>query len=76
MTVDAVVIGAGLRGRFVYGAYARAHPERLRVVAVAEPDAERREAMAREHGLAPEHTHGDWKFQLRCLRRRFEFAAR
>ena len=49
--VTAVVIGAGHRGRFAYGGQALAHPERLRIVAVAEPDAARRDAMAREHGL-------------------------
>jgi predicted dehydrogenase len=59
--LEAIVIGAGQRGRFVYGAWARAHPERLRVVAIAEPDAARREAMAREHGLGRERVHPDWK---------------
>ena len=29
--LDAVLIGAGNRGRFTYGAYARAHPENLRI---------------------------------------------
>ena len=47
--VEAVVIGAGNRGRFTYGAFARAHPELLRVVALAEPDEERRSAAAAEH---------------------------
>ena len=37
---EAVLIGAGMRGRHVYGGYARAHPDRLRIVAVAEPDPE------------------------------------
>jgi predicted dehydrogenase len=59
--VSAVVIGAGQRGRFTYGSYARAHPERLRVVAVAEPVAERREAMAREHGVAGDAAFDDWR---------------
>jgi hypothetical protein len=35
--VEAVVIGAGLRGRDTYGAYALDNPDQLRVVAVAEP---------------------------------------
>jgi predicted dehydrogenase len=58
--VEAVVIGAGLRGGEVYGRYAVAHPDRLRVVAVAEPDPGRREAMARAHGLAPDAVFDDW----------------
>jgi predicted dehydrogenase len=59
--LDAVVIGAGLRGRHTYGAFALAHPDRLRVVAVAEPDVGRREAMGREHGLAEASLFEDWK---------------
>jgi predicted dehydrogenase len=59
--VEAVVVGAGHRGRFTYGAYARAHPERLRIVALAEPEAGRREAMAAEHGIAAERSFRDWR---------------
>ena len=59
--VTAVVIGAGHRGRFVYGGQALFHPERLRVVAVAEPDAARREAMAREHALGAAALFRDWR---------------
>ena len=58
--LDVVLIGAGNRGRFVFGAYASAHPDRLRLVAQAEPDAERRGALAAEHGLAAERCYGDW----------------
>ena len=59
--VAAVVIGGGNRGRFTYGAYALAHPDRLRVVALAEPHDERRSAMAVEHGLAPGRALRDWQ---------------
>ncbi len=59
--VRCVVLGAGLRGRQVYGRHALEHPERLRVVALAEPLAERREAMAREHGLAADAAFADWR---------------
>ncbi len=48
--VEAVLIGGGNRGRFTYGAWARRHPDRLRIVALAEPVADRREAVAGEHG--------------------------
>lgn len=67
--VEAVLVGAGLRGRFVYGAYARTHPERLRIVAVAEPDAVRRDAFAREHGLSGVHVLEDWRPLLEGPRR-------
>lgn len=58
--VDVVVVGAGLRGRHTYGAYAREHPEQLRVVALAEPDPERRDAMAQEHALPKEACFDSW----------------
>ncbi len=62
----AVVIGAGNRGRYVYARWAAAHPDRLRVVAVAEPDDASRGAVATEHGIAPEHVFRDW---AECLAR-------
>jgi predicted dehydrogenase len=63
-TVDAVLIGAGLRGRHTFGRFARSQPERLRFVAVAEPDAGRREAFAAEHGIAPAQRYEDWRALL------------
>jgi hypothetical protein len=36
--VEAVLIGAGSRGRETYGDYALSHPGQIRFVAVAEPD--------------------------------------
>jgi predicted dehydrogenase len=59
--IDAIVVGAGNRGRFTFGGWARAHPDRLRVIALAEPDPERRAAMANEHAIAPERVFDDWK---------------
>lgn len=61
MPVDAVLLGAGLRGRHVYGRWARQHPDRLRIVAVAEPHDARREAIAREHGLSGDAVVRDWR---------------
>jgi predicted dehydrogenase len=51
--VDAVLIGAGQRGHYVYGRFALDHPDRLRLVAVAEPDPERRERLAQAHRIPP-----------------------
>jgi len=59
--VEAVLIGGGNRGRFTYGAYALAHPDRLRIVAVAEPHDERRAALTSEHALPPERASRDWR---------------
>lgn len=61
MAVEAVLVGGGNRGRFTYGGYARQHPERLRIVALAEPVAERRAAVAAEHGLAGDRVAADWR---------------
>jgi predicted dehydrogenase len=62
--VEAVLIGAGNRGRYTFGGFARRRPERLRIVAVAEPDAARREAFGDEHGLAPARRFADWRALL------------
>jgi len=59
--IDVVLIGAGNRGRAVFGAYARRHPERMRVVALAEPREDRRRATASELGLAPDAVFADWR---------------
>lgn len=62
--IEAVVIGAGLRGRDTYGAFALANPASMRVVAVAEPDGQRREVFARAHGLPAERSFEDWRALL------------
>lgn len=59
--VTLAVLGAGDRGRGTYGRWALDHPERARVVAVADPDPDRRSAMAAEHGIPPETTAADWR---------------
>jgi predicted dehydrogenase len=57
--VEVVVIGAGNRGSEVYGAYAAAHPDELRVVGVAEPDPARRARFAAAHGLPQDRCSAD-----------------
>jgi predicted dehydrogenase len=59
--LEVVLVGAGNRGRHTFGAYAREFPERLRIVAVAEPQEERRAALGDEHGLPPERRFADWR---------------
>ncbi len=68
MSVEAIVLGAGLRGRGTYGGWARAHPDRLRVVAIAEPDETRRRLMAEEHGLSEVQAFADWRELLAAPR--------
>lgn len=57
--ITAVVLGAGSRGE-IYGSYALAHPEELKIVAVAEPRADRREKFARAHGIPEENCFDSW----------------
>ena len=59
--VDAVLVGAGMRGYNSHGRYAREHPDTLRFVAVAELDAAKRERFARAHNLPPEHCFASWE---------------
>ena len=59
--IKAILIGAGQRGMEVYAAYALKHPHRFRIVAVAEPDAERRAAMAQRHGIPADRCFAEWR---------------
>ena len=52
--VTSILIGAGLRGGYVYSQYALDHPDEFQVVAVAEPDRERRELFASKHHIPAE----------------------
>lgn len=58
--ITAVLIGAGQRGAQVYADYARLHPNEIKIVAVAEPDEERRQLFAKEHNLPEEAVFSHW----------------
>jgi predicted dehydrogenase len=64
MAVRAVLIGAGLRGRDTYSRWAARHPERLRIVGLAEPNAQRREEVAARHALPAGAAHASWEALL------------
>ncbi|MCD9023803.1 Gfo/Idh/MocA family protein [Cohnella silvisoli] len=59
--ITAVLVGAGARGRFVYGAYAKKYPAEMKIVAVAEPNEERRRLVATEHGLSSDQLYESWE---------------
>jgi predicted dehydrogenase len=59
--IEAVVIGAGSRGYGAYGRYALENPAELKIIAVAEPDAEKRARFAAAHGIAPEMCFTTWE---------------
>ena len=60
MVVRLIVVGAGSRGG-VYAAWARAHPDAVQIVAVAEPRAIHREKIARDHGVPADAVVTDWR---------------
>lgn len=53
-------MGAGTRGQ-IYAAYARQHPEQLRIVAVAEPKAERRAVFCHTYGIDDACRYQGWR---------------
>jgi predicted dehydrogenase len=59
-----LVLGAGGRGRHAYAAWCLEHPESARVVAVADPDAERRAAMADAHTVEQRYRFDGWQAAL------------
>ncbi|AFV77411.1 putative dehydrogenase (plasmid) [Thermus oshimai JL-2] len=61
--VRLVVLGGGNRGRTL-AQYALLHPDRTRVVAVAEPHPGRRAYFAEAHGLPPHRLYEDWRALL------------
>ena len=58
--VTAVVVGAGGRGAN-YAVFAHEHPERLRIVGVAEPKEYNRAHLAESHAIPPENVFSDWQ---------------
>ncbi len=56
----AILIGAGNRGR-IYASHAEKNPGMLNIVGIAEPVKERREALARQHGIASENIFTSWE---------------
>ena len=58
--VTAIMNGAGFRGYEAYGSYAEKHPERLKFVAVAEPDLGRRKLFQKSHDIPDELAFSSW----------------
>ena len=62
--VSAVLVGAGQRGRYVYGAHAVTHPEELVIAAVVDTDAARRDVVGELHGLPANRRFADYREAL------------
>ena len=58
--VRLIIVGAGNRGT-VYASYAKEHPERVKIVGVAEPRDFYRERMIKEHDIPEVSVFTDWK---------------
>ncbi len=58
--VTIAIIGAGSRGHG-YATFAESFPERVKVVAVAEPDKYRRERLIKEHNIPQENCFESWE---------------
>ncbi len=59
--VEAILIGAGQRGAQAYAPFALRHPDRLRFVAVAEPNIPRRQRFAAQHHIPAERQFDSWE---------------
>jgi len=62
--VRVVLLGAGSRGRCAYGNVAKANPDMLRIVAVAEPDGEKGRILAAKHGIPRGRVFASWEEAL------------
>ncbi len=62
--ITAIVLGAGNRGANAYGSYGLDHPNELDIVAVADPDVERRTRMATAHDIEPDLQFETWEAAL------------
>lgn len=63
--VSIAVIGAGARGRFAYSSYALKNKEDVEIVAIAEPNEERRNLFVEEHGIKNELVFNTWEDMLK-----------
>jgi predicted dehydrogenase len=59
-TITAVLLGAGRRGFYVYGNYAKNNKKKLKFVAVADPIQKRRENFAKLHNIPPNRCYESW----------------
>lgn len=63
----AMLIGGGRRGKH-FGAFALRTPDQLRLAGIAEPKADRRQAMAQQHLLPTEQCFDHWKAAFKADR--------
>ena len=59
--IQAVLIGAGHRGMDAYGSYALQHPEEINIIAVAEPNQNRRGLFSARHNIDQKMQFESWE---------------
>ncbi|NEE01257.1 Gfo/Idh/MocA family protein [Phytoactinopolyspora halotolerans] len=59
-----LVLGAGGRGGHAYAGWCLEHPDQARVVAIADPDVERRTRVGEAHGIPESRRFTDWTAAL------------
>lgn len=59
--VTFVLVGAGSRGAHAYAPYAQQFPHDARIVAVAEPDTQRRNALAELHDIGTDQCYTSYE---------------
>jgi len=59
--IHAALIGAGSRGKDVYGEYALKHPNEIGFIAVAEPDKLKRDAFSKDHKISNDMQFSSWE---------------
>ncbi len=59
--VEAVLLGAGMRGYCTFGGYTKMYPYEMKIVGVAEPDPTRRERFAKDFHIPKENVFSSWE---------------
>lgn len=59
--IRVALLGAGSRGKHIYADWAKDHPEEMKLVAVAEPDDTKRNAVMQEHGIDAAYAVKNWQ---------------
>ncbi len=59
--IKVALIGAGQRGYYVYSDYINRYPQQAELVAVAEPNEKRRQAVVERHHLRENQVFLDWR---------------
>ena len=62
--VEAVLLGAGSRGRGTFGKYATDNPDKLKIVALAEPNEVFAKTIIEEHNIPKDKVFSDWESLL------------